>query len=270
MKRPTRQAQFSSQAGMFSLRDDNSPDTDPKRGTPAQLPADTTDDHHRTLILTLEGNVIREYPIANHNLAIGRRHGNDIQLNDMTLSGRHALISIVQDNVFIEDLDSTNGTLLNGCHIKKVVLEHGDIIQIGHHQLTYLCEQDTPYTPTMFVKAEHDETQFIYSGDIDEENLSKGNSLGVLKTVNKRQSPAGPVMELRKTYNTIGFRGKRMALISRGSSGYSITAITGSHSRRASDVPLLNGEQLDDSQQLLQPGDLITIAGYDLLFYLLD
>lgn len=232
--------------------------------------AESIEPSHRKLILTLEGKIIREYPVENHSLSIGRRHGNDIQINDLTLSGRHALISSIPDYVFIEDLGSTNGTLVNGSHIKKVSLNHGDIIQIGNHQLTYLSENDVPYDPTMFIKAEHDETQFINTDNVDTQKIVKGLSLGGLKSMSKNREQSVPVVELRKTYSTIGFRGKRMALITRGTRGYSITAITGTHSRRASDIPMLNGQHLNDTKNLLHPGDIISIAGFDMQFYFLD
>lgn len=229
-----------------------------------QMPEAAAGVAERKLILTLEGKIIREFSVGKNNLSIGRKHGNDIQLNDLTLSGRHALISSIPDYVFVEDLGSTNGTLVNGNHVKKVALEHGDVIQIGHHQLTYMCEPETRYEPTMFVKAELDETQFIY-GDEIADDLIKGLALGGLRTIAGINSKA--VMELRKTYNTIGFQGKRMALITRGSEGYSITSVISTRSRRASDVPLVNNEVLGTEQLQLNDGDVINIAGFEVQFY---
>lgn len=232
-----------------------------------QVPSANPQNAERKLILTLEGKIIREFSIGKHNLSIGRKHGNDIQLNDLTLSGRHALISSITDYVFIEDLGSTNGTLVNGNHVKKAALEHGDVIQIGHHQLTYMCEPETRYEPTMFVKAELDKTQFIYGDELNEAVLT-GLALGGLRTVDGLNSRS--VMELRKTYNTIGFQGKRMALITRGSEGYSITSVIGTRSRRASDIPHINGEELGTEQRALEEGDIINIAGFEVQFYFLN
>jgi hypothetical protein len=232
-----------------------------------QVPSVTADAAERKLILTLEGKIIREFSIGKNNLSIGRKHGNDIQLNDLTLSGRHALISSLTDYVFIEDLGSTNGTLVNGNHVKKAALEHSDVIQIGHHQLTYMCEPETRYEPTMFVKAELDATQFIY-GDELKESVLTGLALGGLRTTDGINSKS--VMELRKTYNTIGFQGKRMALITRGSEGYSITSVIGTRSRRASDIPHINNEALGTEQRALNEGDIINIAGFEVQFYFLN
>ena len=177
------------------------------------------------------------------------------------------MITCIPDYVFIEDLGSTNGTLVNGNHIKKVALEHGDIIQIGHHQFTYLCQTDAKYEPTMFVKAEFDETQMIIPEWEKNQNIVKGQPLGGLRTVNGPNSKS--VMELRKAYNAIGFQGKRMALITRGTKGYTIAAVVSTRSRRAMDIPLVNGNPLSTEQQLLKEGDIINIAGFEVEFYLI-
>ncbi len=237
-------------------------------GKVTQISGDNDKKIERKLILTLEGEIIKEYAIDSHHLSIGRKHGNDLQLNDLTLSGRHALISSIPDYVFVEDLGSTNGTLVNGSHIKKVSLKHGDVIQVGHHQLTYLCENNVKYEPTMFITAEHDETQFIYTDKNSDETPVKGLYLGGLRTFGN--SMAKPVMELRKTYSTIGFQGKRMALITRGTKGYSITAISSTRSRRSADTPLLNNKPLTNNQYMLQANDVITIANYEVQFYFLN
>lgn len=236
-----------------------------------QVPNAEKTEPERKFILTLEGKIIREFPLTTRNLSIGRKHGNDIQLNDLTLSGRHALISSIPDYVFIEDLGSTNGTLVNGNHVKKIALEHSDVIQIGHHQLTYLCENETKYEPTMFVNAEFDETQFVY-GSEPLENTVKGLPLGGLRTFSDtlNNSLKKPVMELRKIYNTIGFQSKRMALITRGTKGYSITSVISTRSRRASDIPLINNKPLDTEQNLLKENDIINIAGFEVQFYYLS
>ena len=88
------------------------------------------------LIITLDGEVVKEFVINKEAVTIGRKHENDIQLNDLTVSGRHALITEQNGAIVVEDLGSTNGTLLNGSHINKATLQHGNVIQIGHHLFT--------------------------------------------------------------------------------------------------------------------------------------
>ncbi len=219
------------------------------------------------LILTLDGEVINEYPVDEKIISIGRKHGNDVQLNDLTISGRHALISSTSENeVTVEDLASTNGTLVNGNHISKTPLKHGDIIQVGHHQFTFLSEGEAKYEPTMFIKAEMDETQMVLPEWESRAESIKGQPLAGLRTLNGPL--ARTVMELRKPFSTVGFQGKKLALISRGLDGYTISQVTKSNkSRRGTDQPLLNGESLSAKQIELNPGDNINIAGFEVEFY---
>ncbi len=218
------------------------------------------------LILTLDGEIINEYPLETETLSIGRKHNNDIQLNDLTVSGRHALVSQPQtDQFFAEDLGSTNGTLVNGNHIKKVALRHGDIIQMGHHQFTYLDEGNTQYEPTMFIKAELDETQMVLPDWESREESIKGQPLAGLRTLNGPL--ARTVMELRKPFSTIGFQGHKMALISRGLDNYTISLVPASKDRRSSDFALLNGEKLGLAAIPLKPKDVISISGFEVEFY---
>jgi pSer/pThr/pTyr-binding forkhead associated (FHA) protein len=220
------------------------------------------------LILTLDGEIIKEYQLIDNIISIGRKHNNDVQLNDLTISGRHALIAATLENKFIvEDLASTNGTLVNGNHISKKTLSHGDIVQIGHHQLTFLSEGEAKYEPTMFIKAEMDETQMVLPEWESRAEAIKGQPLAGLRTLNGPL--ARTVMELRKAFSTIGFQGKKLALISRGLDGYTITKIKKENeSRRGSDQPLINGESLlSQIPTDLNPGDIINIAGFEVEFY---
>ncbi len=219
------------------------------------------------LILTLDGEVINEYSLDDKTISIGRKHGNDVQLNDLTISGRHALVAASAENdVTVEDLASTNGTLVNGNHIDKISLKHGDIIQIGHHQFTFLNDGEAKYEPTMFIKAEMDETQMVLPEWESRAEAIKGQPLGGLRTLNGPL--ARTVMELRKPFSTVGFQGKKLALISRGLDGYTINQIMKPNkSRRGTDQPLLNGEPLSAKSIDLKPDDIINIAGFEVEFY---
>lgn len=225
-------------------------------------------EQERKLIIARDGEITCEYTIGLQDISIGRKQTNHIQLNDLAMSGNHARISTISDYTFIEDLGSTNGTMVNGNHIKKVALEHGDNIQIGHYQMTYLCEGSAIYEPTMFVKAEQDETQIIYvdaeAPDTPQDRLPLAG-LKVLDTSDNK-----PVIELRKTYNNIGFQNKPMALITRGEKNYTITLIPGPQNRRGNDIPLINGQALDNQQRILAARDIINIAGFELQFYFLS
>ena len=76
------------------------------------------------LILSLDGSVIKEVPLDKERLTIGRRPHNDLQIDNLAVSGEHALIVTILNDSFLEDLGSTNGTLVNGVPIKKHILQH--------------------------------------------------------------------------------------------------------------------------------------------------
>ncbi|HXF67205.1 MAG TPA: FHA domain-containing protein, partial [Burkholderiales bacterium] len=92
------------------------------------------------LILSLEGTVIREYPIDKERITIGRKPQNDIQIENLAVSGEHACIVTILNDSFLEDLGSTNGTLVNGNPIKKHILQNNDVIEIGKYKLKYVSD----------------------------------------------------------------------------------------------------------------------------------
>jgi pSer/pThr/pTyr-binding forkhead associated (FHA) protein len=93
------------------------------------------------LILSLDGTVIKEVPLDKERLTIGRRPHNDLQIDNLAVSGEHALIVTILNDSFLEDLGSTNGTLVNGVPIKKHILQHNDVVEIGKYKLKYMAEQ---------------------------------------------------------------------------------------------------------------------------------
>ncbi len=217
------------------------------------------------LILTLDGAVIREYPIEKESLSIGRKHGNDIQLNDLTVSGRHALIVSMGEHIYVDDLGSTNGTLMNGARISKTLMKHGDVIQVGNYQFTFYDDTETEYEPTMFIQAEIEETQIINPSA--QANAIKGEQLAGVKIIN------GPLakktLELRKPFNTIGFNGIKMAMISRNTDHYTISALKSSKLRRSEDSPMLNSKIISTDSIRLKEKDIIELAGTKMEFFYL-
>jgi pSer/pThr/pTyr-binding forkhead associated (FHA) protein len=96
------------------------------------------------LLLKHEGLTLSSYDINKKQLAIGRTAENDIQLDDPAVSSNHARLSLKPNeylenyyDVYLEDLGSTNGTIVNDAKIIKQLLKHGDIIRIGSHQFTF-------------------------------------------------------------------------------------------------------------------------------------
>lgn len=222
------------------------------------------------LILALDGEILREYEIDRDYISVGRKHENDIQLNDLTVSGRHALISKVGDHIYLEDLNSTNGTLVNGNYVSKYILKHGDIIQTGHHLFTFFNDDKETYEPTMFIKAEFDETEIVLpEWDMNDKAVSlRGQPLGALRKVNDPISTVG--IEMRKPFSTIGFEGRKLALINRGANGYTIVGIKQDHARNKIGPPRLNGHEIGPTAVKLHERDIITIADIDMEFYYIN
>jgi len=92
------------------------------------------------LILSLDGMVIREYPLTKERTTIGRKPHNDIVIDNLAISGEHAMIMTILNDSFLEDLGSTNGTLVNGQPIKKHFLQNSDVVELGKYKLKYVTE----------------------------------------------------------------------------------------------------------------------------------
>jgi pSer/pThr/pTyr-binding forkhead associated (FHA) protein len=120
------------------------------------------------LILSLDNQVLAEYNMTKERYTIGRLPDNDVRIDNPAVSGHHSLIINILNDSFLEDLNSTNGTYVNGKLIKKHALQHGDVITIGHHQLRF--------SDLEAAEAEQDEfekTMVIPSGQQSHEQLAK-------------------------------------------------------------------------------------------------
>ncbi|HEU5282314.1 MAG TPA: FHA domain-containing protein [Burkholderiales bacterium] len=92
------------------------------------------------LILSLDGMVLREYPLSKERTTIGRKSHNDIVIDNLAVSGEHAMIMTILNDSFLEDLGSTNGTLVNGQPVKKHFLQNNDVVELGKYKLKYVTE----------------------------------------------------------------------------------------------------------------------------------
>ncbi len=100
------------------------------------------------LVHTIEGAMFREYTLREGVLRIGRNLDNDIQLDDSAVSGRHAAVVVKPSqyleglfDVWAKDLNSTNGTIVNGQRIKQSLLQHEDVLRVGTHQFKFVDEE---------------------------------------------------------------------------------------------------------------------------------
>jgi len=118
------------------------------------------------LILSLDGQVLAEYNMSKERYTIGRLPDNDVRIDNPAVSGHHSLIINILNDSFLEDLNSTNGTYVNGKLIKKHALQHSDVITIGHHQLRFSDEQSNETEQDEFEK-----TMVIPAGQQNAEQL---------------------------------------------------------------------------------------------------
>jgi pSer/pThr/pTyr-binding forkhead associated (FHA) protein len=96
------------------------------------------------LILSMDGLVLKEIPLAKERTTIGRKPHNDIQIDNLAVSGEHAVIVTIMNDSFLEDLGSTNGTMVNGNSVKKHFLQANDVIELGKYKLKYIAEAGHP------------------------------------------------------------------------------------------------------------------------------
>lgn len=104
------------------------------------------------LILSMDGLVLKEYNLTKERTTIGRKPHNDIQIDNLAVSGEHAVIVTILNDSFLEDLGSTNGTLVNGQPVKKHFLQNNDVVELGKYKLKYLAESTGPAKAADFEK----------------------------------------------------------------------------------------------------------------------
>lgn len=122
------------------------------------------------LILSMEGVVLHEYALNKERMTIGRKPHNDVVIDNLAVSGEHAAVVTIRNDSFLEDLDSTNGVMVNGVTIKKHFLQANDVIEIGKYKLKYINEQQVQQPA--------------------EDDFEK--TMVLRAPVNKPQPPAGP------------------------------------------------------------------------------
>ena len=124
------------------------------------------------LILSLDNQVLAEYNMTKERYTVGRLPDNDVRIDNPAVSGHHSLIINILNDSFLEDLNSTNGTYVNGKLIKKHALQHGDVITIGHHQLRFSDQQATETEQDEFEK-----TMVIPTGRQNADQLARAEKL---------------------------------------------------------------------------------------------
>src|SRR5882757_7115181 len=106
------------------------------------------------LVVSLDGVVIKEVQLTKDRTTLGRRPYNDIVIDNLAVSGEHAVLQMTGNEVYLEDLNSTNGTYVNGKAVKKQLLQNSDTVEIGKYKIKYVNEVAGPtFEKTMILKA---------------------------------------------------------------------------------------------------------------------
>ncbi len=241
------------------------------------------------LVLNLNGAVQGEYELDKERITIGRKPDNDIQIDNLAVSGKHALIITILDDSFLEDLGSTNGTYVNGKLIKKHALKNGDVIAIGKHELKYVNEHasadDDDFEKTMIIRpgsasaavaaakaAENAGAAAIkpeppagtQAAPVAAPAATPGSGMPLAKLAVLNGPIAGKELELTKALITLGKPGVQVAVISRRPQGYFLTHIESNGSTHQ--YPVVNGEEIGSKAYALKNEDIIELAGIKMEF----
>ena len=205
------------------------------------------------LILSMDRQILGEFPLNKARTTIGRRTGNDIHIDNLAISGEHAVVLVGPDGVFLEDLGSTNGTKVNGQSAQKVCLKDGDLVELGKFTLAFRADP-----------AEFEKTVVLDPGSspprpaVPPRQMATPLPQGEIRVLDGVH--AGRLLDLNKTLMTIGRKGVQVAMISRRPQGFFITHVEGAR------FPVLNGRMLDAQAHALADRDVIDIAGIRLEF----
>ncbi|HEY8518505.1 MAG TPA: FHA domain-containing protein [Gammaproteobacteria bacterium] len=248
------------------------------------------------LILSLDGQTLAEYNMTKERYTVGRLPDNDIRIDNAAVSGHHSLIINILNDSFLEDLNSTNGTYVNGKLIKKHALQHQDVITVGHHQLRYIDDRveqaaEDEFEKTMVIEPNaHLERQVARATRAAEAAALKsmGRAAGKeglvvpkrsLATPDETAAPAlpraklqvlsgqfaGRELELTKALTTLGRPGVQIAAITRRAEGYYIVHV---ESGPGEGLPLVNGLAIGPQARKLEDNDVIQLAGVKMGFFL--
>lgn len=239
------------------------------------------------LLYSLEGNSLGEFSLDKERITIGRRPINDVHIDNLAISGDHAAITTIGVDSFLEDLNSTNGTLVNGKSVKKHVLQHGDVIEFGKYQVKYVnhAQQNAtasqngfentavmkPAKPNIVaptVKAETttilDDAVELVAKDASSAQLATSvagaQNLGHLRILVGDNT--GHVTLLNKALTTLGKPSVQVAVITKRPHGYFISHVEGKK------MPLLNGQSIGTQAQALSDHDVIDLEDIKMEFYI--
>jgi pSer/pThr/pTyr-binding forkhead associated (FHA) protein len=240
------------------------------------------------LILSLDGQVLAEYNMTKERYTIGRLPDNDIRIDNPTVSGHHSLIINILNDSFLEDLNSTNGTYVNGRLIKKHALQNADVITVGRHQLRYVDsvtdDETDEFSSTMVIERQAGgeaalARAAISAGLVPPPRVGDGQAqparppgvelaqkpLQVAKVQVLNGTFAGREIPLNKALTTLGRAGSQVVAITRRADGYYVVQV---ESVAGIEPPKVNGSVLGAQARRLQDNDVLEIIGIKMGFFL--
>ena len=216
------------------------------------------------LVVSLDGVVIKEVQITKDKTTLGRRPYNDIVIDNLAVSGEHAVLQMVGQDVFIEDLNSTNGTYINGKAVKKQLLQHNDTVEIGKYKIKYMSVETSDYEKTMVIKPGSTPgglappAPFAGASGNSGFGALSGASSASIKVLNG--AAVGREVQLTKVVTTVGKPGVQVASITKRPGGYVFAHVEGGAR------PLVNGSPVAGEPVHLKNGDVIELAGTQMQF----
>ena len=234
------------------------------------------------LILKFKEAVLKEYALENEMVTIGRVDDNTIKVDNMAVSSHHAKLIRENGDYVLIDLNSLNGTFVNGQKVSKWIVKNNDFITIGKHTLVYIDER-TPKQTSLTGPSELKSSEGTVMLDtrtqqqLLEEAAAKkgvdnaGELVGALTFLSDNEGHGE--IDLSKRITMIGkgkeadikikgfFLPKISAVISRRPAGYFL-----SHSEGRA-IPKVNAESVK-GQVKLKDGDIIEIAGLKMQFFI--
>jgi pSer/pThr/pTyr-binding forkhead associated (FHA) protein len=217
------------------------------------------------LVLSLDGVVLREVNLTKDRTTIGRRSHNDLVIDNLAVSGEHAVMIMAGADVYLEDLGSTNGTTVNGQPIKKHLLQHADTVEIGKYRIRFLTNGGPDSGGNVDIDTSQPlRREFYGPGPTTIQIRPPGATLdeahGTAMVKILTGANAGRELALVKALTTIGRPGHQVAVITRRPTGYFIAHVEG-------DVfPMVNGTNLGSAAHPLKDKDLIELAGVRMEF----
>ena len=224
------------------------------------------------MIVSIDGVVIKEVQLTKDRTTLGRRPYNDIVIDNLAVSGEHALLQMTGNEVYLEDLNSTNGTYVNGKTVKKQLLQNGDAVEVGKYKIKFVSDAvNEGFEKTMMVKAGSAGLAPAMApvsaavptalAPLQSMPVQAAGAVAIQASIKVLSgAAAGREVPLTKVVTTIGKPGVAVAAITRRQRGFVVHHVEGAGN------PALNGVSIGADPVALKNGDLIELAGTQMQF----